>query len=274
MTGWTLTLPCNRAEAEALPETGEIFGDLASPPTLLVDEPDPDQPDAWVLTAYLDAEPDAALVARIAALAPSAAPESLVLAPLPDADWTTLSQRDLEPVRAGRFLVHTAAHSGAVRLGDRAIRIEAGLAFGTGQHATTHGCLAALDALGRSHSFTRIVDLGTGTGVLALAAAKRWPRAQVIASDIDPVAIDVTRANLRDNKVPEGRTPGRIELAVHQAALEQDKVGIKIAREIAENRGARAKYAHRQRRALGSAVEETQRIHQQPIGKPAHRRVE
>ncbi len=214
MTGWTLTLPCSRAEAEALPETGEIFGDLASPPTLLVDEPDPDQPDAWVLTAYLDAEPDAALVARIAALAPSAAPENLVLAPLPDADWTTLSQRDLEPVRAGRFLVHTAAHSGAVRLGDRAIRIEAGLAFGTGQHATTHGCLAALDALGRSRSFTRIADLGTGTGVLALAAAKRWPRAQVIASDIDPVAIDVTRANLRDNKVPEGRTQGRIELAV------------------------------------------------------------
>ncbi len=212
MTGWSFTLACNRAEAEALPESDDIFADLASPPTLLVDEPDPDQPDAWVLTAYFDAEPEAAILGRIAALAPSAPAGSGTLAPLPDEDWTTLSQRGLEPVRAGRFLVHTRAHRDAVRLGDIAIAIEAGLAFGTGQHATTLGCLAALDRIGKARNFSRIADLGTGTGILALAAARRWPKAAVIASDIDPVAIAVTRANLADNRAREGCAAGHIEL--------------------------------------------------------------
>ena len=211
-SGWSLTLPCNRAEAAAMPETGDIFGDLQNPPTLLVDEPDPHQPDAWVLTAFFADRPGAALVARITALAPSAAADSARLEPLADADWTVLSQRDLEPVRAGRFLVHTAAHAGARRIGDIALAIEAGLAFGTGQHATTHGCLAALHGLAKRRRFTRIADVGTGTGILALAAAKRWPRAATIASDIDPVSVTVTRENLRINAIAEGCTPGRIEL--------------------------------------------------------------
>jgi ribosomal protein L11 methyltransferase len=209
-SGWALTLACNRADAEAMPEIGEVFPDLLDPPTLNVEEPDPDQPDAWVMTAYFAHQPDPALVERITALFPSA--RDVQVAPLPDADWTTMSQRNLEPVRAGRFIVHTAAHADAVRIGDRAIAIEAGLAFGTGQHATTHGCLLALDTLARRHEFRRIADLGTGTGVLALAAAKRWRKATTIASDIDPVSVDVTRANLRDNEVPEGRAAGMIEL--------------------------------------------------------------
>ena len=209
-SGWALTLACNRVDAEAMPEIGEVFPDLLDPPTLNVEEPDPDQPDAWVMTAYFADEPDPALVERITALFPSA--RDVQVAPLPDADWTTMSQRNLEPVRAGRFIVHTAAHADAVRIGDRAIAIEAGLAFGTGQHATTHGCLLALDTLAKRHEFRRIADLGTGTGVLALAAAKRWRKATTIASDIDPVSVNVTRANLRDNEVPEGRAASMIEL--------------------------------------------------------------
>lgn len=210
--GWALTFACNRADAEAIPEIGDIFADLADPPSLNVEEPDPDQPDAWVMTAYFNKEPGVALVDRVTALFPSAT--SVVLAPLPDADWTVLSQRNLEPVRAGRFVVHTHAHADAVRAGDIAIAIEAGLAFGTGQHATTHGCLLALARLNRQRRFVAIADLGTGTGVLALAAARRWKTARVIASDIDPVSIAVTRANLRDNKVAAGRTTSRIELVV------------------------------------------------------------
>ena len=210
--GWSLTLACNRADAEAMPEIGEVFADLGDPPSLNVEEPDPDCPDAWVMTAYFNERPDAALVDRVTALFPSA--RDVLLAPLPDADWTTLSQRNLEPVRAGRFLVHTRAHADAVRPGDIAIAIEAGLAFGTGQHATTHGCLLALAQLGRNRRFANIADLGTGTGVLAIAAARRWPRAGTIASDIDPVSITVTRANLRNNRVAAGRGPGRIELVV------------------------------------------------------------
>jgi ribosomal protein L11 methyltransferase len=210
--GWSLTLACNRADAEAMPEIGDVFPDLIEPPTLNVEEPDPDQPDAWVMTAYFTDEPDPALVSRIAALFPSAA--DVRVEPLPDSDWTIMSQRNLEPVRAGRFLVHTGAHADAVRPGDIALAIEAGLAFGTGQHATTHGCLLALDRLGKRRGFARIADLGTGTGVLALAASRRWPKALTIATDIDPVAIDVSRANLDDNRVRQGRAAGRIELAV------------------------------------------------------------
>ena len=212
MTNWTLTLACNRADAEALPEIGDIFPDLSDPPSLNVEEPDPDSPDAWVLTAYFNEQPDPALVDRIAALFPSAA--DITVAELVDADWTTLSQRNLEPVRAGRFLVHTAAHADAVRPGDIALAIEAGLAFGTGQHATTLGCLAALDRLYKCRQFVNVADLGTGTGVLALAAARRWKRARTIATDIDPVSIAVTRANLRANKIRAGRNAGQIELIV------------------------------------------------------------
>ena len=221
-TGWTLTLACNRADAEAMPEIGDVFPDLLDPPSLNVEEPDPDQPDAWVMTAYFNEKPDDGMVARITSLFPSAT--GVVLAPLPDADWTTLSQRNLEPVRAGRFLVHTRAHADARRAGDIALAIEAGLAFGTGQHATTLGCLAALDRLAKMRRFTNIADLGTGTGVLALAAARRWKEAQVIASDIDPVSIAVTRANLRDNKVSAGRAAGQIELVV-AAGMQHRRLG-------------------------------------------------
>ena len=208
--GWALTLACNRCDAEAMPEIGEIFPDLLDPPTLNVEEPDPDQPDAWVMTAYFSDAPDPALVARITALFPSAS--GVAIAPLPDADWTILSQRNLEPVRAGRFLVHTAAHADAVRIGDIALKIEAGLAFGTGQHATTHGCLLAMDQVGKRRGFRNIADLGTGTGVLALGAARRWRRATTIASDIDPVSVAVTTANACDNHVGIGRKSGCIEL--------------------------------------------------------------
>lgn len=209
---WALTLACNRADAEAMPEIGDIFPDLIDPPSLNVEEPDPDQPDSWVLTAYFNERPDAALVARITALFSSAT--DIELAPLPDADWTTMSQRNLEPVRAGRFLVHTMAHANARRVGDIALTIEAGLAFGTGQHATTHGCLQAIDRLAKQRQFRNIADLGTGTGVLALAAARRWRKAATIATDIDPVSIAVTSANLRDNHVAQGRAGGMVELAV------------------------------------------------------------
>ena len=79
--GWSLSFACNRADAEAMPEIGDVFPDLADPPSLNVEEPDPDAPDAWVVTAYFNERPDAALVGRITALFPTAA--GVVLAPLP-----------------------------------------------------------------------------------------------------------------------------------------------------------------------------------------------
>ncbi|KPF76503.1 hypothetical protein IP88_06470 [alpha proteobacterium AAP81b] len=205
---WTVAFPVNRADAEALPDVDDLFD---APPTLNVEEPDPARPDDWLLTAYFADPPSPDAVTRLASLFPSAGP--VTVAELEEADWTTLSQRGLEPVRAGRFLVHTAAHTAAVRPGDRAIRIEAGLAFGTGQHATTLGCLHALDRLGKRRARpARIADLGTGTGVLAIAALKRWPGAAAVASDIDPVAIGVAEGNARANRTRAGRAAGRLEL--------------------------------------------------------------
>jgi len=93
--------------------------------------------------------------------------------------------------------------------------IDAGLAFGTGQHATTSGCLAALDKLEREGArFTNVADIGTGTGLLAFAALELWPDAKCIATDIDPIAIDVARENAVINGVPLGMHAGELVLAV------------------------------------------------------------
>lgn len=216
-TGWRVRLPATRAEAEAVP-FADPFPDHLDPPTLLTDEPDPARPDDWTLDAWFAAPPTAADLAALHALVPSAPSGSAVVTAVADTDWVTLSQSGFAPVRAGRFVVHTAAHAAAVRPGDIGLAIEAGLAFGTGQHFTTRGCLAALDRLGRGRFARRapahVADLGTGTGVLALAAVRRWPRARVVASDIDPVAVAVARANLRANGARRGHGPGAIDLIV------------------------------------------------------------
>lgn len=208
---WRVRLTCTRAEAEALPFADDAFADIEPPPTLLTDEPDPAAPDDWLLDAFFAEQPGPELIARLHTMAPSARGRAEIER-LPDEDWVTLSQAGLAPVRAGRFVVHTRAHRTARRPGDHGIEIEAGLAFGTGQHFTTHGCLAALDRLRRRHRFRNALDLGTGTGVLALAIVRGWPTARVIASDIDAVATRVAAANVRANGVRVGRTVGAIEL--------------------------------------------------------------
>jgi ribosomal protein L11 methyltransferase len=206
---WTLSFGVNRADAEALPDLFDVMDD---PPTLNVEEPDPARPDDWVLTAYFADEPAAADVALITRLFASA--RGIEVAELPEDDWTTLSQRGLEPVRAGRFVVHTADHADAVRIGDWGLRIEAGLAFGTGQHATTHGCLEALVRLGKMRRYRNIADIGTGTGVLAMAALRANRPARVIASDIDPISITVTAENMALNHIVAGACAGRMAVAV------------------------------------------------------------
>jgi ribosomal protein L11 methyltransferase len=208
---WTLSFWCNRAEAENLPDLADILP-IDEPPTLNAEEPDPARPDEWLVTAYFADGPDAATVALISGLFTSA--RNVAVAELAEQDWTTLSQRGLEPVRAGRFVVHTADHADAVRAGDWGLNIEAGLAFGTGQHATTHGCLKALVRLAKYRRFNNIADVGTGTGVLAMAALLANRTARVIASDIDPIAIDVTDENLERNQFVAGLCAGRIATAV------------------------------------------------------------
>ncbi|WP_420140832.1 50S ribosomal protein L11 methyltransferase [Sphingomonas sp.] len=199
---WKLTLPCSRAEGELLAVIDPEFG-IEPAPVLMTSEPDASRPEQWRLDVYLAAEPGPDEIAAIRSLVPSAANATPVIERLDDQDWVTVSQRWLTPIRAGRFHVHTAAFADDVPADAVAFRIEAGRAFGTGHHETTAGCLEKLDALaGEGASFARIADIGTGTGLLAFAAKALWPDAAVIASDIDPVAIDVTAANMAANGIP------------------------------------------------------------------------
>jgi ribosomal protein L11 methyltransferase len=184
------------------------FGDHA--PVLVADEPDPARPDDWLIHAYFDQEPTAEDLAALALLG-SGVPR---VEQLGEADWLTMSQAGLQPIRAGRFYVHTPMYRNAPP-GTIPFEIDAGLAFGTGQHATTAGCLAALDRMEREGAkFTNIADIGTGTGLLAFAALALWPQAKCIATDIDPVAIDVAQENAAINEVRLGHGAGELLLAV------------------------------------------------------------
>jgi len=208
---WRATLPCTRAQAEALPDAGEHFPIGEMPPVLVADEPDPARPDDWLLHAYFDHEPTAEELAVLFRLGSGPAN----IEQLGEDDWVRMSQSGLEPIRAGRFFVHTPTHRGSAPGGSVAFEIDASLAFGTGQHATTAGCLEALDQLERDgQAFASIADIGTGTGLLAFAALALWPEARCIATDIDGVAIDVARDNAAINRVPLGHGPGELLLAV------------------------------------------------------------
>jgi ribosomal protein L11 methyltransferase len=186
---WKLSLPCTKAEAEAI-AAAEVDG------AVLVTTEEDEAAGRWRLDAYFEGEPDAATLAAVRSLV--ADNSEVQPEPLPPEDWVTLSQAGLEPIREGRFFVHTAAHADNVPAGAVAFRIEAGQAFGTGHHHTTAGCLAMLDGLA-GERFGRVIDLGTGTGLLAFAARALWPDARVTATDIDPVAVAVSRENMAAN---------------------------------------------------------------------------
>ncbi|SEM80286.1 [LSU ribosomal protein L11P]-lysine N-methyltransferase [Sphingomonas gellani] len=200
---WKVTLPCTRAEAEAI----DAASDMAVDAVLMTTEEVEDDVERWRLDAYMDAEPDADVLAALTALVPSAAGTAPTIMPLTAEDWVAMSQSGLEPIREGRFVVHTDAFPAEAPAGGRAFLINAGQAFGTGHHGTTAGCLAMLDRLA-DRRFERVVDLGTGTGLLAFAARELWPEAAVMATDIDPIAIDVTRENAERNAV------ARVDLVV------------------------------------------------------------
>ena len=208
---WRVTIPCSRAQAEAVPDLDDPFGASANPPVLVADEPDPARPDDWLIHAYFDHPPTDADLDQLSGLG-RGMPE---LEALGEDDWVTMSQAGLQPLRANRFYVYTPTHRGTVPAGAIPFEIDAGLAFGTGQHATTSGCLEALDLLESNGSkFANIADIGTGTGLLAFAGLALWPQAKCIATDIDSIAIDVTRDNAAINGVKLGHGNGELLLAV------------------------------------------------------------
>jgi ribosomal protein L11 methyltransferase len=201
---------------------------------------------AWEVAVHMHGAPDEARLRELVRVAGGEeAAQALRFEAVSDTDWVRQSLEGLKPVRAGRFLVHGSHDRGRVRPNDLGIEIEAALAFGTGHHGTTRGCLLALDGLAKrlfsvvpakagTHTPQRlerlgvmgpgprsrrslarddsarkrgaakkaaVLDIGTGSGVLAIAAAKRL-RCQVIASDIDRVAVEAARNNARLNRAP------------------------------------------------------------------------
>src|SRR6476646_1284198 len=176
---WKAEVALRKSEAADVAAAFELTGPQA---VLIAEEP---FADAATVEALYGAMPDGALLSKLAGRA-------VHVALLPDIDWIKLSQEGLPPVRAGRFFVYGAHDAGVVPHGVIPIKIEAGLAFGTGHHETTALCLRVLSDLSKKRRFANVLDLGCGTGLLAIGAAKLW-RKPVLASDIDAVAVEVTR---------------------------------------------------------------------------------
>ncbi len=162
----------------------------------------------WQIQGLTMDEPDeAAIRARLveAARTCGVAPPETVIERLPDVDWLARNRRSFPPIRAGRYFVYGSHYEGTVPPGAIGIRLDASLAFGSGEHATTRGCLLAIDRLARSRrGIRRVLDLGCGSGILSLAAARTW-QARVLAADIDRDSVRLARENARDNGVSPRR---------------------------------------------------------------------
>ncbi|MBN9601978.1 MAG: 50S ribosomal protein L11 methyltransferase [Afipia felis] len=155
----------------------------------------------WDISLYFETPPDqTAIRALVAQAVGDAIAAALVFDTVEAKDWVKASLADLVPVNAGRFVVHGHHDRDRIPPNKLRIEIEAALAFGTGHHGTTRGCLLLLDMVLRQHMPERVLDLGTGTGVLAIAAAKALHR-NILASDIDPRSVIVTKENAALNGV-------------------------------------------------------------------------
>ncbi len=154
----------------------------------------------WDITVHFAVPPDEAAVRDLVALAADrATADAVTFAPVEDKDWVRASLDALAPVEAGRFVIHGGHDRDRVAANRIGIEIEAALAFGTGHHGTTRGCLRLLDEVLRRTRPMQTLDLGTGTGVLAIAAAKALRR-KILASDIDRRAVAAARDNARLNR--------------------------------------------------------------------------
>jgi ribosomal protein L11 methyltransferase len=208
---WKLVAHAPKAVVQGALAAHEALDEWSGDIVLTGSELAEDRPQDWVLEAYLPRKPTPADRKAVAAL--FASPPRLTAERLPETDWVAESQARVAPIRAGRFHVHTPdypAERGTVDL-----VIPAAQAFGTGQHATTAGCLMMLEAIKRSGAVVRnLADIGTGTGLLAFAAMHLWPGAKAIASDIDAVCEGVVVENALTNSIRLGTGPGELAMVV------------------------------------------------------------
>lgn len=211
---WKLTALAPRAVIEAALVAHEDALDWDWDIVISGSEIAEDRPDDWQLEAWLPRKPTkadkTALIALFTGKAPPFTEERL-----PDQDWLTTSQAGLEPIRAGAFHVHTPDHPALDEAGVRDFCIPASQAFGTGQHATTAGCLTMLTRMKREGVVVRnAADIGTGTGLLAFAALHLWPRALATASDIDAVCVPVVEDNAAANGIAMGARAGELTMLI------------------------------------------------------------
>ena len=168
---------------------------------IVVDGPGPG---GWVpLSVYLAAEPERREMTALLAAAAAATgiePQSVLLERLPDIDWVAESQKALPSLTVGRFYLYGSHVTAPVPPATLGIRIDANVAFGTGRHGSTKGCLLALEGLAKGRRVRRALDLGCGSGVLAIAIAKLWA-CPVLAADLDLDSVKQTRVNVRANRV-------------------------------------------------------------------------
>jgi ribosomal protein L11 methyltransferase len=195
MAGYKGEIVTSEAGAEALATL--LTETLDPPPSVSIRETKA----GWLAEIYFTEPPDqTALQSLIEAFPIAELLGDLKLEPVPDENWVEKTQAGLHPVDAGRFFVHGSHDRARAKSRSFAIEIDAGQAFGTAHHGTTRGCLILLDRLAKKRRTFRALDLGTGSGILAIAAAKTLCPG-VIASDIDPIAIRVATENFTRNGV-------------------------------------------------------------------------
>ncbi len=189
MTVYKAEIRASRADAERL---ADILPELLDPPPAISTV---ETPAGWLVELYFHELPDPSALETVAEACPAAAfLRDMQLQALPEEDWVAVTQQGLHPVKAGRFFIHGSHDRDRAAGRSGAIEIEAGQAFGTAHHGTTRGCLLMIDRLAKRRRMARTLDIGTGSGVLAIAAAKSLCR-DVLATDIDPVAVRVAKEN-------------------------------------------------------------------------------
>jgi len=217
-----MRLSCDQATARMIADViVETFDPATTAAAAFEERPDTSgwNNGPWIIEVYFGSAPDETNVRTlVAAVAGDAAARAAVFGEVRERDWVAASLEGLAPVRAGRFLIHGAHGRRAVKANDLAIEIEAALAFGTGHHGSTRGCLLMLESVARRRRPAAILDIGTGSGILAIAAAKLFKQ-PIRAGDIDFVSVRTATANAKRNSVAGFVRPVVAKGAAHPLLL-------------------------------------------------------
>ncbi|HXQ52229.1 MAG TPA: 50S ribosomal protein L11 methyltransferase [Stellaceae bacterium] len=262
---------CTVADAASAERAARAFDDAVASVSAFEAEPE----GTWLVEGMSLDEPDAKAVELCLALAwigSGASAPSFAVERVAPRDWLAENQRGFPPIVVGRYVVHGAHWREALPAGKVALVIDAATAFGTGEHGSTRGCLVAIDALSRRRRFRRVLDMGTGTGILAIAAAKTW-RSRVGAFDNDPEAVRVARRNVAANGVAHVVAPARAGSHGERALVRRAPFDLVLANILARPLVAMARGLARNLAPEGVAVLSGLLPWQESAVLAAHRRV-